>query len=121
MEARKLEQAARDRAEFEARKITGPIPAGTTLVAGGTMLSIPAGHPMLKDSRLRLAHGTVMDYGRGKVQLGGLTRSEAEMVDRMKGVTLDGRSMVGMTVAEIRAAVSGAQAQLTDQSADMVA
>lgn len=50
-----------------------------------------------------------IDYGRGKIDLRGLTAAEQDAVMDMKGVTSDGRSMSGMSLEEIRHEVTQGQ------------
>ena len=81
-----------------------PPPEGTTRLPSG-LLAVPVGVPFDWE-RSALPDGSTVDYGRGTIALGGLTRAEVETVDRCKGVTKDGRSMVGMSTEQIRDAIA---------------
>lgn len=50
-----------------------------------------------------------VDFGRGKIDMRGLTAAEQDAVMDMKGIAPDGRSMCGMSLEQIREAVSQGQ------------
>lgn len=50
-----------------------------------------------------------MDWGRGSIDMRGLTEAEQDAVIATKGVTADGRSMSGLPIEAIREALGGVQ------------
>lgn len=56
---------------------------------------------------MRPEHGHIdVDYGYGSITLVGLTRAEVEKVDEWNGRTPDGRNLAGMTIEQIREALT---------------
>lgn len=82
---------------------TNRIPEGYRVTADGRALIVPTGKPMPDGFK---SHGGKVDFGGGSIDLAPLTIEERDYVFKHHGKTEDGRSMSGMTVDEIRAAIN---------------
>jgi hypothetical protein len=102
--ARRIDAGLQIASERARRLPLPPAPKGTTRLPSGA-LAVPVGVPFDWENGI-LPDGDTINYGRGTIALGGLTRAEAELVDRCKGVTKDGRSMSGMSADAIRSAIT---------------
>lgn len=79
------------------------IPEGYQVTADGRSIIVPMGKPIPDGFK---SHGGSVDFGGGSIDLAPLTIEERDYVFKHHGKTEDGRSMSGMTVDEIRAAIS---------------
>lgn len=76
-------------------------PDGYRLAGDGRSLIVPIGKPV-PDGWDGVPDGTTVDYGRGSIQLGGLTRREAQVIDDLAGTTPDGKNFALLSLAEKR-------------------
>ncbi len=97
------------------------VPAGCRLVAGGTMLSIPIGHPLATSPDRTMPEGSAINYGFGRISLAGLTAREVEMVERLGGRTPDGQSMAGMDESVLKAALADAKRLASEKRREIAA
>lgn len=97
----RMRQAILERQE---RPALPPAPKGMTRLPDGS-LSVPVGIPFDWDGAV-LPDGSTTNCGHGNIQLGGLTRREAEIVERMGGMTPTGKNFARLSLAEKRAEIA---------------
>lgn len=84
--------------------VTREVPEGCKLLPDGTIV-VPVGVPFDWDNTL-IPDGDVVDYGYGAVRLGGLTRREASVIDRLGGMTPDGKNFARLSIDEKRTEIA---------------
>lgn len=84
---------------------TRPTPLGYRRTPDGRDLIIPVGEP-IPDGWDHVVPGTTVDFGAGRVELGGLSRREADIVRSMGGMSPDGKNFATLSLAEKRAEIA---------------